>query len=598
MNDLQQEKAELVSILSRLRGRDYICAHDRIAEKVQELVTDIQNDFYTVVVLGEFKRGKSTFVNALLGTSLLPMDILPETATINAIMYHEEPTLQVVRQDGSCESGEVTAEYLKRFSARQDNNEAANVRYIKIGYPAEMLKNRIILVDTPGVSDLDEQRCDVTYEFIPKANAVLFLLDANSPLKKSEKDFIEERLLPQGIDNIIFLLNKYDDVDEDEDEDLLESTQERLSKAFNRDVTVYPVSARWALEGLEQGNHDLVEASQINVVREQFMKMVGQGRVEYAKIVGWKNRLRAILTCIRQEIRNDIELCRMDQQDVQKILDELDALLAEKQRNQQSIQTYVEARKEEINVMTAKSLQYFNKQLKEDILDRIEDYKGADFKTFVEKKVTRRIQRQLEAWTGMYGPHINQLLENMERELSCGISYYFKQRICLETERGHEVHARKANINIVAQDVSKATLQAGTYAAAGGIALMAVIGGAIMPLVGLVAAPRLSTYMLEKKLTEAKAAVKPEISAQLAKAIMKLSQEVDGYVNERCELIRQNTEYAYERVLVDFRRNLQQQMESQRKSQADNERHYTRLKEEEACMTALYEELVGNAVAR
>lgn len=596
MSDLQQEKAKLLAILGRLCSRDYVCSHERIAGKLQELLADIQNDFYTVVVLGEFKRGKSTFVNALLGTSLLPMDILPETATINAIMYQENPALQVVRQDGTVETGEVTCDYMKRFSARQENNEAVDVRYIKIGYPAEMLRNRVILVDTPGVSDLDEQRCEVTYEFLPKANAVLFLLDANSPLKKSEKDFIEERLLPQGIDNIIFLLNKYDDVDEDEDEDLLATTQARLNKAFQREVPVYPVSARWALEGLEQGNQSLVEASQIEAVRAQFLKLVGQGRVESAKIAGWKNRLETLLTAIRQEISNEIKICQMDQQEVQKILDGLDALLAEKQRNQQNIKAYTEARKEEIRVMTAKSLQYFNQQLKADILDRVEDYTGADFKTFVEKKITRRIQRQLEAWTGMYGPHINQLLETMERELSRGMSYYFQQRIRLETERGQEVHTRKANIHIVAEDVSKTTLQAGTYAAAGGIALMAVVGGAVMPLIGLAAAPYLRTYMLEKKLAEAKAAAKPEISAQLAKAIMKLSQEVDSYVDARCEAIRQHTEYAYERVLVDFRKNIQQQLENQRMTQAENERHYARLKEEAACMAALYEELTGSTI--
>ena len=154
---------------------------------MRELSGDIHGDFYTVVVLGEFKRGKSTLVNALLGTKLLPMDVLPETATINAIMYEETPRLTVVHRDGSTRKGEVSYDFLKQYSAREESSEAAQVRYIKIGYPCELLKNRVVLVDTPGVSDLNEQRSEVTYQFVPKSNAVLFVLDANAPLKKTEK---------------------------------------------------------------------------------------------------------------------------------------------------------------------------------------------------------------------------------------------------------------------------------------------------------------------------------------------------------------------------------------------------------------------------
>ena len=57
----------------------------------------------------------------------------------------------------------------------------------------ELLDKNITLVDTPGVSDINEQRCEVTYGFVPKANAVIFLLDAVAPLKATEKEFIEEK---------------------------------------------------------------------------------------------------------------------------------------------------------------------------------------------------------------------------------------------------------------------------------------------------------------------------------------------------------------------------------------------------------------------
>ena len=194
--DLQQEKNRVLQFLSELTAKPYVHTHVKALQGLRELQADIRGDFYTVVVLGEFKRGKSTLINALLGTSLLPMDVLPETATINAIMYEETPQLTVVHRDGSTRKGEVSYDFLRQYSAKREDSDAADVCYIKIGYPCDLLKNRIVLVDTPGVSDLNEQRSEVTYQFIPKANVVLFVLDANAPLKKTEKDFIDERLLP------------------------------------------------------------------------------------------------------------------------------------------------------------------------------------------------------------------------------------------------------------------------------------------------------------------------------------------------------------------------------------------------------------------
>lgn len=580
--DIQKEKEQLMAELWKFMSRDYIQQKPRLLAQAKELLQDIKNDFYTVVVLGEFKRGKSTFVNALLGESLLPMDILPETATINAIMYRDTPSVQVVRKDGKLEQGEATADYLKRFSARQEGSEAEAVRYIKIGYPSQLLKNRVILVDTPGVSDLDEQRCEVTYEFIPKANAVLFLLDANAPLKKTEKDFIEERLLPQGIHNIMFLLNKYDAVDEEEEEDsdLLEMTRERLSNAFQRDIPVYPVSARWALEGAEQGNEALLEASQIRTIRAQLTNMLTDGETAAAKYDGWKYRWQTLMNSALKEITNDENLCQMDKDSIQKILDDLENMQKEHQQNKKNIGLYSAKRKDEINIMVAKSLQYFNKQLKEELMERVEDYRGEDFKEFMENKITRRIQRQLEAWVGMYTTHINTLLKSLENELSHGLSYYFQQRIQIETESGKEVKNSKARIMITVADISNVKNEANMIAAASAVGLLAVVGGAVMPVIGLAAAPFLRDYMLKKKLAEAKAAAMPELSVQLAKAISQLQIEVSKYIEDRVTTIQQNTEYAYEQILLDMKTQFQQQMDSQQDSQAKVKQKLNLLKEE------------------
>ena len=144
--DLQSEKKNIADTLQELTGKDYIKKKSRIYQGMRSLQRDMEGDFYTVVVLGEFKRGKSTLVNALLGNGLLPMNVLPETATINAIMYAEEPRLSVMYRDGTERKGEVSEEFLRQYSARDAQEEAGKVGYIKIGYPCDILKNRVVFI--------------------------------------------------------------------------------------------------------------------------------------------------------------------------------------------------------------------------------------------------------------------------------------------------------------------------------------------------------------------------------------------------------------------------------------------------------------------
>ena len=116
--DIKASKRQLMDIASQIIERDYVKNRPQALHELNSLMSDIHRDFYTVVVLGEFKRGKSTFVNAILGEPLLPIDVLPETAVISAIMYDDEPCLGVVHSNGTETEGDVSREYLQKFSAQ------------------------------------------------------------------------------------------------------------------------------------------------------------------------------------------------------------------------------------------------------------------------------------------------------------------------------------------------------------------------------------------------------------------------------------------------------------------------------------------------
>lgn len=573
---VMDEKRRLLNLMEELLNKAYVRDVEQRYRAFVDLRDDIANDFYTVVVLGEFKRGKSTFINALLGENLLPSDILPETATINALIYSTKPQLAVVMNDGSEKLGEATNNYLKQFSARGDQEYINKIKYIKIGHNADILSHNIVVVDTPGVSDINEQRCEVTYRFIPKANVVLFMLDANSPLKKTEKEFIEERLLKAGIDNIIFIINKYDCVDEEEDEDFLEDVKTKLYRVFcveaeNKleQLRVFPLSAKWALQGIEQNRLDLIAASGIKELQTEIEKLVGTGRVEQEKIKRYKLRLHTLLNSLNSDMENKRAMKSADVDSLKKLSADLSEMLDEQTQNKENIRQYVEREQANILPIIDKSIHYFYKRIEDNITDQIQFYKGMDFKDFVEQRISKALQRELENWVAGYSPSIDRLLQNMEAEISRGMSYRFQQKVQLTAKTSGELRTQRLTFDLNAQDVSNATTQAGLIGA-GGAGLMMLIGAPVLlPVISMAAFPFLQRRFLEEKLAQAKDQIIPEVQEQLAGAIKSLKVQIHKYVEDRCEGIIKNSETAYEVILLNMRKEINEQINAKECTEND-----------------------------
>ncbi len=235
-----------------------------LGERVdKDLVRKLQEDRFHLVVVGEFNHGKSTFVNALLGEAALPVGVTPTTAAIHHIRYAERPEATVVFASGKREPLPFAA--VRDFAVggsrvgATENAAADEVDYLEVGYPAALLKERILLVDTPGVNDLSLQRADITYSYIPRADAVLFLLDAGQILKESERVFLEDKLLKASRDKIVFVITKWDLLSPEECKEALAYAKGQLARLV-RDPVVFPVSSEAALSGkaAESGLPELV----------------------------------------------------------------------------------------------------------------------------------------------------------------------------------------------------------------------------------------------------------------------------------------------------------------------------------------------------
>jgi len=227
-----------------------------LEERIErDLIKKLDEDRFHLVVVGEFNHGKSSFVNALLGKPVLAVGVTPTTAQIHHLKYAETPAATVVRTSGKRE--ELAFDSIRTFSAG-GSAEAADVDFIEVRYPSPLLKEGILLVDTPGVNDLSLQRSDITYSYIPRADAVIFLLDAGQILKESERVFLQEKLLKASRDKIVFVITKWDILSDEEKKEAFEYAKKQLSQLVTNPV-VFPISAEAELAGQtsESGMHAL-----------------------------------------------------------------------------------------------------------------------------------------------------------------------------------------------------------------------------------------------------------------------------------------------------------------------------------------------------
>lgn len=123
----------------------------------------LRNTFH-IAVLGEFKRGKTTFVNSLIGNNLLFTDVLPATAFIHVLEYSENERIEIWYTDGRQEQLTLCKEHLAALSANH-NIEPESIKFVKIYVDHPLLRDGVVIIDTPGVNDLVSSRAEITAIF-------------------------------------------------------------------------------------------------------------------------------------------------------------------------------------------------------------------------------------------------------------------------------------------------------------------------------------------------------------------------------------------------------------------------------------------------
>lgn len=211
---------------------------DRMA-KWDSIINRKRHEPFSLVVIGDFKRGKSTIINAILGQNVAPTNVSPETFTINCISYGEVPTTEAVLTNGK------RVDLMKDDIRRDRLSEMLDffpgeLDHIDVRSDAPILKN-IRIVDTPGLSDLDDLDAQVK-NFLVNADAVIYVASALSPFSESEQFFIAEHIVPLNFSRLFVLVNMIDSMDTMEDiEKIINRVQEKCD-AIMPNAVVYGIS--------------------------------------------------------------------------------------------------------------------------------------------------------------------------------------------------------------------------------------------------------------------------------------------------------------------------------------------------------------------
>ncbi len=409
------------------------------AEQAKEASKRIKSHVFSVGIMGEFKRGKSTVINALLGEEIAPADVVPASATLNRITYGLNPKATIVYKDGHCEEVPVDriADYVTKITA----GAAATAELVEqavVEYPCQFCQNNVEIIDTPGLND-DERMDAISEAVIPKLDAVVLVLSAGSPFSKSEAEFVRSKLMTSDVTRLIVLLNRIDTIYSEKDRArLLESIRDKIIKEILErtasihgtdsklyqdtkdklaDIKVYPISAIQALVGRTENRPELVEQSGISAFEERLRKLLTQerGALEILRAAG-------VITSLLAEGENALKLrmnaLEMSTEEFLKNQKEAEAKIEELRQGKKAEKERISHKGKEIR----SQMDGIVRQKYDNLESRISDYLGsypipaealsseAGKKAFLSK-VGQDLEREIKQALGDYAEQISVFLQ-------------------------------------------------------------------------------------------------------------------------------------------------------------------------------------------
>ena len=312
-----------------------------VERQAESLAERLAEGRFNVAVLGQFKRGKSSLINALLGRPILPTGIVPVTAVPTVVRYWQQPHARVRLADG--EWTDIEAGSVEEYVSEEYNSEnRLGVTAVEVGVPSPLLASGMCLVDTPGIGSSLGENTAATQDFLPHVDVALIVVGVDPPLTGDELSLVESvaRFAPASL----VVLNKADRFS-DADRAVAATFAERtLAARLGRPVgPVLHVSATARLQQLADGTESAeayqweeLSATLSTLERESsrfLLRAAHQRGVERLghRLLAKIDERRAALTRPVEESERRVEQLKLTLADIATQLDESAPLFAAEQ---------------------------------------------------------------------------------------------------------------------------------------------------------------------------------------------------------------------------------------------------------------------------
>jgi replication fork clamp-binding protein CrfC len=223
---------------------------ERDIEDLKKAGTNLSSGVFRLLVLGDMKRGKSTFLNALIGENILPSDVNPCTAILTVLRYGTQKRVTVYFNDQTPPEEIDFNSFKHRYTidpaeAKRLEQEQKlafpTVSHAIVEYPLALLEKGVEIVDSPGLNDT-EARNELSLGYINNCHAILFVLRATQPCTLGERRYLENYIKDRGL-TVFFLINAWDQVKESlidpEDFEELAEAELKLKQLFKANLAEY-----------------------------------------------------------------------------------------------------------------------------------------------------------------------------------------------------------------------------------------------------------------------------------------------------------------------------------------------------------------------
>ncbi len=284
-------------------------AHDRgdLAKRVKHAVHRLEDPLTYLLVVGEFKQGKSSLINALLNASVCPVDDDIATSAPTAVRFAVPSTAAVLYRppEGADDTVEPEREEIPVDRVQEFVTEAANpenqrrVHSVEIGISRPLLSEGLVLVDTPGVGGLGSAHAAITVGALPMADALVFVSDASQEYSGPELQFLETAR--SFCPNIVCVLTKTDFYPEWRK--ILDLNRAHLDDA-GITAEILPLSSTLRLQALEADDRELDDESGFPVLVD-YVKRKVIGAAEQLAVNAAVNDALAVVHQLNAQFRTE-----------------------------------------------------------------------------------------------------------------------------------------------------------------------------------------------------------------------------------------------------------------------------------------------------